>query len=212
VRREKEKFGSSKARESDPKVVSETPMTKPKPKRKTKNLGPNFSIKNNLVTIRYWSQTYTTSLFDKKVKKYVLTCQYPINNFNLDILKNPTAAQIYVDVRGTLYIARIGDFEAFVEPKAITLHVTLVSIRSKSGWDLEHATPSVIYENILADKKFFTKAGRNLDSFVTPLGLRRKENETDQVFRRRTLAYLQFQLEDTEVLSEDELKKLKGDK
>ncbi len=185
------------------------------PKR-AKKLGPNFTLKNSLITIRYWSKVYTTSLFDKKVKKYILTCQYPLQNFNLDILKDHSAAQLYIDVgsrsSNKLYIARIGDFECFADQKAITLHLTLNNIRLKEAWNMEFDTPAIVYENILADKKFFFKTGRSLDNFISELGLRRKVGETDQSFRRRTLAYLQYQLDDTNVLSEEELRKLKGDK
>jgi len=183
------------------------------PRRRGRKVGPNFSIKNTLLTIRYWSQVHTTSLFDKKVKNYVLSCQFPLHNFNLEILKNHTAAQTYLNVDGRMYIARIANYEALLDPKFISLHLELANIRYKDAWDLEHSTSACFYEDILANKKFFKHTGKTLDNYIGPLGLQRKTGESDEAFRRRTIEYIRFQMaEDEVVLSDDELRKLRGDK
>jgi hypothetical protein len=171
-----------------------------------------FTLNNNLLTIRYWSQSFTTSLFDKEVKDYVLICQYPIHNFNLEILKNFSAALLYLDIGKKVYIARVKEFAAAVNASSVVLHLVLSNIRLKSAFDLEWASPSSFYEQILADKKFFKIAGKDLEGYVKPLGLSKKPGETDQAFRRRTLEYINFKTSNTsEALSEADFKQLRGD-
>src|SRR5271168_856351 len=88
-----------------------------------------FTLKNELLTVRFWSQAYTTSLFDKNVKNFTLVCQYPMSNFNLDILKDFSAAQLYLNVADAVYISRVGGFIAYVSPESILLQLSLVNIR-----------------------------------------------------------------------------------
>jgi len=178
-----------------------------------KGLGPNFKIKNKLLTFRYWSYQYTTSLFDPSVKNYTLMCQFPLKNFNLDMLKNPVGVQLYITIGKTLYISRIGGFQATVDPESITLKVILINLYPKASWDMEFATPDKMYEDILTNKQFFKFGGKDLESYIRPLGLLRKDSETDRALRRRTLEYLRFKLasEPDEVLSEEEIRKLHGE-
>lgn len=172
-----------------------------------------FTLKNELLTIRFWSQAYTTSLFDKSVKNFTLICQYPLSNFNLEILKDFGAAQLYLNIDDTVHISRVSGFVANVSPESILLQLSLSNLRLKAAWDLEFNTPSVIYEQILAQKDFFKVGGKKLEDFVKPLGLTRKSSETDQALRRRTLEYLTFKMGDqAEVLSEAELRRLRGEK
>lgn len=172
----------------------------PKTPKATKELIPlpktsgNFELGNNLLTIRYWSHSYTTSLFDKKVVDYTLMCQFPLANFNLEILKNINAAQVYLDINGKVYIARLASFIANISPEAVILQFALANIRLKSAWDLEFATPSVMYEQILSDKEFFRVGGKKLEEYIKPLGLSRKSSESDQAFRRRTIDYLNYKM------------------
>lgn len=154
----------------------------------------NFDLNNNLLTIRYWSNSYTTSLFDKKVLNYTLVCQFPLSNFNLDVLKNINAAQVYLDISGKVYIARISSFIASVTPEVVIMQLALANLRLKARWDMEFATPSVMYEQILSDKEFFRVGGKKLDDYVKPLGLSRKTCESDQAYRRRTIEYLNFKM------------------
>lgn len=155
----------------------------------------DFIIKNTLLTIRYWSQSYTTALFNKKVQNYTVICQYSLPNFNLDILKDITAAHVYLNIDGDVNIARINAFNANVVPESITLHLGVNNLRLKNSWDMEWSTPEVIYEQILADKNFFKFGGKKLEEFVRPLGLIRKVSETDQALRRRTLSYINYQMD-----------------
>jgi len=175
-----------------------------------KKIGPSFKITNKLLTLRYWSQSYTTSLFNPEIKDYQLVCQFPIKNINLDILKNHPAIQLYLAIRKKVYIARVAQFSASVDPNSVTLNLTLNNIQSKESWDMEFATPETVYESILTDKDFFKHTGRNLDSFVKPLGLSRKGSETDTALRRRTLEYLRFKLSERPVLSDSEIRKMQG--
>jgi hypothetical protein len=173
----------------------------------------DFTIKNNLLTIRHWSHSYTTSLFDKNVINYTLVCQYPLSNFNLDILKDIGATQLYLDVADKVYIARVSQFVANVSPESVVIQLTLANLRLKSGYDLEFATPSVFYEQILADKIFFKAGGKKLEEYVKPLGISRKTVETDQALRRRTLEYLNYKMgEQGDNISEAELRRLRGEK
>ena len=165
-------------------------------KKAVKTTSGDFELDNKLLTIRYWSNSYTTSLFDKKIVNYTLVCQYPLNNFNLDILKNITATQIYLDIAGKVYIARVSAFIANVSPDAVILQLTLVNLRLKSAWDMEFNTPAVMYEQILSDKEFFKVGGKKLEDYIKPLGLSRKMCETDQAFRRRTIEYINFKMTD----------------
>lgn len=183
-------------------------------KKKTKLTAEgNFVLNNNLLTIRYWSQSFTTALFDKNIRDYMLICQYPIHNFNLEILKNFAAAQIYLDIGKKIYIARIKGFIASVTPEAVVLQLSLSNIRLKSAWDMEWTTPQVMYERILSDKTFFKVEGKKLEEYVAPLGLAKKAGETDQAFRRRTLEYITFKVGDSEhALSDAELRQLRGEK
>jgi len=150
----------------------------------------NFVLKNNLLTIRFWSQVYTTALFDKNILNYTLVCQYPLSNFNLDILKDVRAAQIYLDIEDKIYVARIAAFIANVSPDSIVMQLTITNLRLKEALDMEFNTPSMFYEQILAEKSFFKVAGKKLEDYIKPLGLARKVSETDQALRRRTLGYL----------------------
>lgn len=180
-------------------------------KLKNKEL-KDFVIKNNLLTIRFWSQSFTTSLFDKHIKDYRLTCQYTLPNFNLEILKNVKAAQVYLNIADEVYIARIKNFAASVSAEAIVLQLELSNLRLKASWDMEWQTPSVFYDQILADRTFFKTVGRKLEEYVKPLGIARKISETDQALRRRTLSYLQEQMsQDDEVFSDADLKQLRED-
>jgi len=173
----------------------------------------DFVIKNNLLTIRYWSQSYTTSLFDKNVQAYTLVCQYPLSNFNLDILKDFGSAQLYIDVNEKVYVARVSQFIANVSPESVVMQLTLSNLRLKAAWDLEFNTPSVIYEQILAEKTFFKVGGKKLEDYVKPLGLTRKLTETDQALRRRTLEYLNYKMGDTvDTISAEEMRRLRGEK
>jgi hypothetical protein len=191
-----------------------TKKTKTKtPKVKTGPLAKGeFVLKNELLTIRFWSQSFTTSLFDKNVKDFTLICQYPLSNFNLDILKDFKAAQLYINVGGEVYISRISSFLANVSPEAVLLQLTLSNLRLKAAWDLEFNTPSVVYEQILSQKEFFKVSGKRLEDFVKPLGLSRKVSETDQALRRRTLDYLHYKMsEQGETISEADIRKLRGE-
>ena len=176
------------------------------PKALTAKKG-DFTIKNNLLTIRYGPQSYTTSLFDKNVQAYTLVCQYPISNFNLDILKDFGSAQLYIDVSEKVYVARISQFIANVSPESIVMQLTLSNLRLKAAYDMEFSTPSMFYEQILTDKIFFKAAGKKLEEYIKPLGLSRKGIETDQAFRRRTLEYLTFKI-GTDNQSDDVIKML----
>lgn len=153
-----------------------------------------FTLGNNLLTIRFWSKSYTTSIFKKQVKDYMLLCQYPLSKFNLDILKDISAAQVYLDIDKKVHVARMSGYHATITPEVATLQVSLTNIHLKETWDLEWTSISSIYEEILADKSFFKHTGKKLESFVKPLGLVRKPSETDQMLRRRTLSYLQFHM------------------
>ena len=182
------------------------------PKNLSLNKG-DFVLRNNLLTIRFWSQSFTTSLFDKNVMKYTLVCQYPLSNFNLDILKDFNSAQLYLDINEKVYIARVAAFVANVSPESIVMQLTLSNLRLKAGWDLEFDTPSAVYERILAEKSFFKVAGKKLEEYIKPLGLIRKFSETDQMLRRRTLEYLNYKMGDQgEVISDAELRRLRGEK
>lgn len=182
----------------------------PRKKKDTLNNG-NFTLKNTLLTLRFWSQQFTTSLFDKDVKDFTLVCQFPLNNFNLEILKNAQAAQLYLDVEGKVYIARIKGYIASVTPQAVVLQIALCNIRLKVGWDMEFSTPSIFYEQILSDKSFFKIEGKKLEEYVRPLGISRKLNETDQAFRRRTIEYLNYKIgNEPGALSEEDINKLRG--
>lgn len=154
----------------------------------------DFVLKNNLLTMRYWSNSYTTSLFDKNIIGYTLVCQYPLSNFNLDILKDFGAVQLYLDINDKVYIARVAQFIANVSPESVAIQVTLSNLRLKAAYDLEFATPSVFYEQILSEKTFFKAGGKKLEEYIKPLGLLRKSIESDQAFRRRTLEYLSFKM------------------
>lgn len=171
----------------------------------------DFVLKNTLLTLRYWSQSFTTSLFDKNVADYNLTCQYPLSNFNLELLKNPGAVQLYLDIEDKVYISRVKGFIASVSPESVILQMSLTNIRLKSSWDLEFNTPSTFYDQILADKTFFKTAGKKLEEYVKPLGLSRKVSESDPALRRRTISYLQSQLSHDDIFSEEDLKKLRED-
>lgn len=172
----------------------------------------DFVLKNELLTIRFWSQAYTTSLFDKNVNNFTLICQYPLSNFNLDILKDFPAAQLYLNVDSNVYIARVAGFVANVTPESIVMQLSLANLRLKAAWDLEFNTPSVIYEQILSQKDFFKVGGKKLEDFVKPLGLTRKLSESDQALRRRTLEYLNYKMGDQgEAISEAELRRLRGE-
>jgi len=172
----------------------------------------DFLLKNELLTIRFWSQAYTTSLFDKNVKGFTLICQYPLSNFNLDILKDFAAAQLYLNVDSNVYISRVSGFVANITPESVVMQLSLANIRLKAAWDLEFNTPSVIYEQILSQKDFFKVGGKKLEDFVKPLGLVRKLSETDQALRRRTLEYLNYKMGDqADAISEAELKRLRGE-
>ncbi len=172
----------------------------------------DFVLKNELLTIRFWSNAYTTSLFDKNVKDFTLVCQYPLSNFNLDILKDFAAAQLYLNVDSNVYISRISGFVANITPDSVIMQLSLANLRLKAAWDLEFNTPSVIYEQILSQKDFFKVGGKKLEDFVKPLGLSRKLSETDQALRRRTLEYLNYKMGDqAEALSEAELRRLRGE-
>lgn len=176
-----------------------------------KKIGPSFKITNKLLTLRYWSQSYTTSLFNSEINNNQLVCQFPLKNINLDILKNHAAIQLYLAIRKKVYIARVAQFTASVDSNSLTLNLLLNNIQSKESWDMEFATPETVYESILADKEFFKHTGRNLDSFVKPLGLSRKGSETDMALRRRTLEYLRFKLSERPVLTDAEIRKMRGD-
>ena len=154
----------------------------------------NFVLKNNLLTMRYWSNAYTTSLFDKNIIGYTLVCQYPLSNFNLNILKDFGSVQLYLDINDKVYIARVAQFVANVSPESVVIQVTLANLRLKAAHDLEFATPSVFYEQILSEKTFFKAGGKKLEEYIKPLGLLRKSVESDQAFRRRTLEYLSFKM------------------
>ena len=154
----------------------------------------DYILSNNLLTIRYWSHSYTTSLFDKKIINNTLVCQFPLSNFNLDILKNIGAAQVYLDIAGKVHIARLSSFIANISPEAVILQFTLANMRLKATWDMEFSTPSVMYEQILSDKEFFKVGGKKLEEYIKPLGLLRKASESDQAFRRRTIEYLNFKM------------------
>lgn len=153
----------------------------------------DFVLKNELLTIRFWSQAYTTSLFDKNVSNFTLICQYPLSNFNLDILKDFPAAQLYLNV-DSVYIARVAGFVASVTPESIVMQLSLANLRLKAAMDLEFNTPEAFYEQILSQKDFFKVGGKKLEDYVRPLGLSRKVSETDQAFRRRTIEYLTFKM------------------
>lgn len=187
-------------------------MVSKKAKAKTPVSKGNFTLKNELLTIRFWSQAYTTSLFDKNITNYALVCQYPLSNFNLEVLKDFSAAQLYLNIDSSVYIARVSGFVANVTSESIVLQLSLSNLRLKAAMDLEFNTPEVFYEQILAQKEFFKVGGKKLEEYVEPLGLSRKISETDQAFRRRTIEYLTFKMGDqTEVLSEAELRKLRGE-
>lgn len=161
--------------------------------KKKKTLGPNFLIDNALVTIRYKSELFITPIFDKKVINYVLSCEFPLNKFNTSFFKDYIAALLFIDVGEKMYVARVGDFIATLDPRSISLDLMLSNIQLKDAWDLEHLTPTTFYnDNVLTNKKFFVRSGKSLDSMVSPLGLSRKFKETDQAFRRRVIEYLQF--------------------
>ncbi len=185
-------------------------MTSKRPKKPSPLEKGEFTLKNELLTIRFWSQGYTTSLFDKEVKDFTLICQYPLSNFNLDILKDSAAAQLYLNINGSVYIARMSSYVANVTPEAVLLQLTLSNLRLKSAWDMEHNTPSVVYEQILSQKDFFKVGGKKLESFIKPLGLIRKEAESDQALRRRTLEYLNYKMSDQgEVFTEFDIRRLR---
>ena len=182
-----------------------------KPVKKVKTPG-SFLLKNKLLTLRFWSRTYTTSLFTKKIKDYNLVCQYPLGNFNLSILRDTSSIQTYLKTRGKLYIARLKLINATIDPQMITISFQLHNIRLKASHDMEFATPVVIFEEILADKKFFIYNGKKLDGYIKPLGIIRKLGETDPSLRRRTIEYLNFKLGDeTEQLSSIDWRKLRGE-
>lgn len=182
-------------------------------KKSKKAESKDFVLKNNLLTIRFWSQSFTTSLFDKNVVGYTLTCQYPLSNFNLDILKNINAAQLYLDINDEVYISRIKSFVASVSAESVILQLTLSNLRLKSSWDMEWLTPSAFYDQLLFEKTFFKTVGKKLEEYVKPLGLARKTSETDPALRRRTLSYLQSQMnQDNDYsFSDADLKKLRED-
>ena len=185
--------------------------------RKSKLAKGNFTLKNNLITLRYRNQSYTTSLFDKKIQGNILVCQFSSANFNINILKDFLSVQLYLDIAGKIYIARVKTFHANVTPAIVVLQLTLAHLKLKEVWDLEFLTPSAIYDQILSDKKFFTASGRKLEDFVKPLGLLRKTSETDQALRRRTFDYLNWKMADqdttdtVESLLEDIKKKREDD-
>lgn len=164
---------------------------------KKATIGPNFVIDNALVTIRYKSQLFITPIFNKKVTKYVLSCEFPLDRFDTSLFKEHLAALLFIDVNEKMYVARIGNYIATLTPEVVSLDLMLANIQSKEAWDLEHLTPSAFYNDILTNKKFFSRSGKSLDSMVTPLGLSRKYKETDQAFRRRIIEYLQFKIGNT---------------
>ncbi len=189
----------------------QTTMAPKKAKGKSPNKG-NFILKNELLTIRFWSQAYTTSLFDKNVNDFTLICQYPISNFNLDILKDFNAAQLYLNIDSNVYVSRVSGFVANITPESIVMQLSLANLRLKAAIDLEFNTPAVIFEQILAQKDFFKVSGKKLEDFVKPLGFSRKLSETDQALRRRTLEYLNYKMSlQADPISEADLRRLRGE-
>ena len=185
----------------------------PKKRTKLSDHAGTFTLNNTLLTIRYWSQSFTTSLFDKNVKDYVLVCQFSLNNFNLEILKNFGAALTYLDIDRKVYVARIKGFVAAITPASVTLQLSLSNIRLKSAYDFEWSTPSKFYEQILSDKQFFKISGKTLEAYVKPLGLLKKMGESDQAFRRRTLEYLSYKIgTSASALSDEEMNQLRENK
>jgi hypothetical protein len=168
----------------------------------------NYLLTNKLLTIRFWSRSFTTSLFSKQIKNYQITCQYPIDSFNLAILRDTRSAQTYLQYNNKLHIARLNLLHANLDPQMVTMLFEVCNIQTKDAWDMEYATPSVIYEDILAEKKFFIITGKQLDSYIKPLGLSRKVGETDMMFRRRTIEYLNFQLRDNDDVTALDWRKL----
>jgi len=161
---------------------------------KRTSLGKKFTLENNSLTIRYKSQTFTTSTFKKEILNYVLTCQFLLEKFNTEFFKECYAALVYIDVRGETYMARVGGFAAIINPETVTLNIALVNIQPKEAFDMEHMTPAAFYKEFLEDKKFFKQEGKSLDLLVSPLGISRKPRESDQALRRRVISYLQSQV------------------
>lgn len=185
-------------------------LKKKEPEAKKKEPLGVFLLANKLLTIRFWSRTYTTSLFTKKIKDYNLLCQYPLSNFNLSILRDTASAQTYLKTKDKLYISRLKLLNATIDPKIVTISFQLHSIRLKASHDMEFATPAAIFEEILADKRFFIYNGKKLDGYVKPLGLIRKSGETDPSLRRRTLEYLNYKLDGEEQFASIDWEKLRG--
>ena len=179
-------------------------------KKVKKDKPGNFNLKNKLLTIRFWSKTYTTSLFTKQVKDYNLVVQYPLASFNLTILKDIASAQTYLRTKTGLYISRLKLLTATIDPEIVTISLILCNIRLKASHDMEFATPTVIFEEILSDKRFFIYNGKKLDGYVRSLGIIRKMGETDPSLRRRILDYLNFKLDGDDQYASIDWKKLRG--
>lgn len=173
----------------------------------------DFVIKNNLLTLRFWSQSFTTSLFDKNVSDLNLTCQFPLAGFNLEILKNIGSVILYLDIADEIYVSKVKGFVASVSSESVILQLSLANLRLKSAWAMEWETPSAFYDKLLSEKTFFKTGGKKLEEYVKPLGLSRKVSESDQALRRRTLSYLQTQMneDDDYSFSDADLRKLRDD-